>query len=397
MSEKLEKERKVQVRAVLSFVIIMGILGITGLGLTLLVLNKRKAKEEEKERVVPAVEVVTVSIEDHRVEIVTQGVVESARETRLAAEVGGRVMEVSPNLKRGGTVEEGERLAQIDPSDYRTALAAAEVALEEAELALEQERAKVEQAKLDWEKLGSGNPVNPLVLRGPYLAAAEARAASAREDAARARRDLERTEIIAPFDAGVRIADVEEGAVVARGTTVAELYTSEELEVRLPLGLEDFGFLKRDGNGNVTGGVVLRGTIGATGYEWTGTLARVDPEIDRETLSAAVVVRVAETEGSVFPYPPVGLFVDAELEGKVLDDVAEIPRRALLEGDRVIVVEGEDKIDFRDVEVLRLNKGTVVVGEGLEASDRVVLTRLSMPVVGMEVEIEEAAETGEEK
>ena len=149
MNEKLESERKTQLRAVFSFVIILVIIGITVLGVVVLVLNKRVAKEEKKERIVPAVEVTVVSEEDYQVEIDTQGVVESSRETMLAAEVGGRVMKVSANLKQGGMVKQGERLVQIDAADYRSALAVAEVALAEAELALEQEKARVDQAKLD--------------------------------------------------------------------------------------------------------------------------------------------------------------------------------------------------------------------------------------------------------
>jgi RND family efflux transporter MFP subunit len=397
MNEKLEEDRKVQVRAVISFVLILAILGITALGIVLLVLNKRVAKEEEKQRIVPAVTVVEAVAADHVVKIATQGVVESTRETRLAAEVGGRVMEISPSLRRGGTVKKGERLVQIDPADYRSALAAAEVRRADAELALEQEKARVEQAKLDWEKLGSGRePLNPLVLRESYLAAAEARAASAVEEAARAQRDVERTEILAPFDAGVRSANVEVGAVVAPGTMVAELYAIGELEVRLPLSLEDFGFLSRDGNGDVQGEVTLTGKIGMKEFSWSAVPVRLDPEIERETLSASVVVRVQPADRAEFPLPPVGLFVDAELSGETLKGVTEIPRRGLLEGNRVITVDSEGRIDFREVEVVRLTETTAVIHTGLESGDEVVLTRLTAPVVGMEVEVE-TAESPEEK
>jgi RND family efflux transporter MFP subunit len=342
-----------------------------------------------KQRIVPTVEIVVVTGADHTVKILTQGVVESARETMLAAEVGGRVMEISPSFKQGGVVKKGERLLQIDPADYRAALAAAEVRRAEAELALELERARVEQAKLDWAKLGSGSdPLNPLVLREPYLAAAEASAASAVEAAAKARRDVERTEILAPFDAGLRSANAEVGAVVAPGTMVAELYASGDLEVRLPLSLEDFGFLARDAEGKVTGEIVLKGKIGAEEYVWKAETARVDPEIARETLSAHIAVKVLPTEGSAFPLPPVGLFVNAEIAGKTLDDVKEIPRRALLEGNRAIVVMADDKIAFRDLKIPRLTRDTALVSGGLEAGDRVVLTRLSAPVSGMEIEID---------
>ena len=396
MNERLETDRKTQVRAVMSFVLVLAVLGGMVLGVILLVMNKRVAAEKEKQRIVPAVEVERVVKSDYRVKLSTQGVVESMRETQLAAEVGGRVMEISPNLKRGGQVKEGERLVQIDPADSRSALAMAEVGLADAELALAQERAKVEQAELDWKRLGRGSSANPLVLRKPQLAAAEAKIGSAGEEVARARRDVERTEILAPFDSGVRSAMVEVGAVVAPGTMVAELYASGELEVRLPLGLEDFGFLARDESGEVTGGVILKGKIGTREYEWQAEIARVDPEIERKTLSASVIVKVLPREGEEFRLPPVGLFVDAEIEGKELSEVVEIPRRALMEGNRVIVVDEDNRIDFRDVEVVRLNEKTAVLHDGLSEGDGVILTRLSAPVTGMEVEIEQApAETDE--
>lgn len=380
-----------------SFVLILAILVVTVLGIIFLVINKRVAKEEVKQRVVPAVEVVEVTAADHAVKISTQGVVESARETRLAAEVGGRVMEISPSFKRGGVVKKGERLVQIDPADYRSALAAAEVRRAEAELALELEKARVEQAQLDWAKLGSGSdPLNALVLREPYLAAAEASAASAVEAAAKARRDVERTEILAPFDASLRSANAEVGVVVAPGTMVAELYASGDLEVRLPLSLEDFGFLARAADGKVTGEIVLKGKIGADEYTWEGEMARVDPEISRETLSAHVAVKVLPTEGSTFPLPPVGLFVNAEIAGKTLGDIKEIPRRALIEGHRAIVVMAGNKIAFRDLTIPRLTRETALVSGGLEAGDRVVLTRLSAPIAGMEVEIEKDPEKEDE-
>lgn len=390
VNEKLEQDRKIQVRAVLSFVIILAIIGVTILGIVILVANKRVAKEEDKERIVPAVVTEEVVKADYAVEISTQGVVESTRQTMLAAEVGGRVMEISPNLRRGGEVKEGERLVQIDPSDYRSALANSEVGRADAELALEQERARVEQAELDWKKLGRGDPTNPLVLRGPQLAAAEARAGSSREEAARARREVERTEISAPFAAGVRSANVEVGAVVAPGTMVAELYAINELEVRLPLSLEDFGFLSRAEDGEVEGEVTLTGKIGTKELSWQATIVRLDPEIERKTLSASVIVKVEPADRAEFRLPPVGLFVNAELEGEILPDVAEIPRRGLLEGNRVITVDPEGKINFRKVEVMRLTEETAVIHEGLEAGDQVVLTRLTAPVVGMEVEVETA-------
>jgi RND family efflux transporter MFP subunit len=396
VSEKLESERKRELNAVISFMIILGIIGVTVFGVVVFKFTKPKSEEVKNEKPRPVVEVMVVSKANQTVEIRTDGVVESLRETSLATEVQGRVVEISPNFKRGGRVKQGEVLVKLDGADYQAALASAEVAAAEAGLALEQERARVEQAQLDWNKLGKGEPRNPLVLRAPYLKAAEAKFESAKQQAEKARRDLERTEIVAPFDAGVRSAKAEVGAVVAPGSMLAELYSSGEIEVRLPLGLEDFGFLNRDASGNIQGDVVLKGKIGIKEYEWKAVPVRVDPEIDRKTLSASVVVKVLASENTEFPLPPVGLFVDIRMEGTALDNIVEIPRRALLDGQHVIVVDDKGKILFRDVRVLRTNEKTVMIGEGLEAGERVVLTRLSSPVVGMEVMVE-APQTKEEK
>lgn len=396
MSTQAESERKRELNAVISFMIILGIIGVTAFGVVVFGFTRPKSEEKPKDKPRPAVEVMEVSKARHLVEIRTDGVVESLRETSLAAEVQGRVVEVSPNFKRGGRVKKDEVLVKLDPSDYQAALATAEVAAAEAALALEQERARVEQAQLDWNKLGQGEPRNPLVLRAPYLKAAEAKFESAGQQAEKARRDLERTEIVAPFDAGVRSANAEIGAVVAPGSILAELYSNGEIEVRLPLSLEDFGFLDRDESGNIRGDVVLKGRIGIREYEWKAVPARVDPEIDRKTLSAGVVVKVLESDDADFPLPPVGLFVDVRLGGKTMENVVEIPRRALLDGQRVIVADDKDRILFRDVRVVRADEKTVLIAEGLEAGERVVLTRLSAPVVGMEVTVE-AATTKEEK
>ncbi len=396
MNDHLESERKSELSAVTSFLVILGIIIIAGIGVIIFKFTKPVAEEAKKEEIRPAVELMVVSKTDHEVEIRTDGVVESLRETSLATEVQGRVVEISPNFKKGGRVKKGEVLVKLDAADYQSTLAAAEVSAAEAALALEQERARVEQAQLDWNKLGKGEPRNPLVLRAPYLKAAEARLDSAKQQVEKARRDLERTEIAAPFDAGVRSAKVEVGAVVAPGSMIAELYSNGEIEVRVPLSLEDFGFLNRDESGNIQGNVSLKGRIGIKDYEWKAVPVRVDPEIDRKTLSASVVVKVLASEDPEFPLPPVGLFVDVRLAGKRLENVVEMPRRGLLDGHFVIIVGENDQIQFRDVRLLRAEEKTVLIAEGLEAGERVVLTRLSSPVNGMKVTVE-AAKTKEEK
>jgi RND family efflux transporter MFP subunit len=384
-----EETRKTALRAVFSFLAVLLLVGLS-LGIAIvLVVNRRLAAEVEAERPLPTVELLSVKMQDHPVVIETQGVVESRRETSLAAELTGRVVEISPNLKRGAVVAEGERLVQIDPADYRSALARAEAALAEARLVLAQEEARSDQARMDWQKLGRGAG-SPLVLREPQREAAQATVASAQAEVERARRDVERTEIRAPFAASVRDAAVEVGAVVNPGQKIATLFSASDLEVRLALPLEDFGFLQRAPDGTAKGRTTLRGTIGGELYEWPAEPVRLDQEIDRRTLSGHLIVRVIPQPGSAFSLPPVGLFVQAKLEGSTLAHVAEVPRRALLEGSRALVLDADARIQFRDVDVIRTTRDTAVVRSGLTDGERLVLTRLSAPVNGMQVRPESA-------
>lgn len=378
-----EQERKTELRAVTSFALAFLIVAGALFGAILLVVNSRDVKPEDTPKSAPSVALHTVTTGPHPVRIVTQGVVESRRETTLASEVSGRIVEVSPNLKRGGEVAEGEVLVTLDAADHRAALARAEAALADAQLALVQEEARAEQALRDWEKLGRGE-ATPLVRRDPQLASARARVVSASAEVDRAARDVERTTIRAPFASRVRRSPVEIGGVLSPGGAVAELYSADDLEVRLPLPLEDFGFLDT-GRKN---GITLRGKIGGHGYEWPAEVVRVDGEVDRRTLSAYVTVKVLPVKEP--PYlPPVGLFVEATVPGRVLEDVAEIPRTALRDANEVMVVDAENRLSFRKVEVVRGTAETVVVSSGLSSGERLCVTRLNAPVNGMEVRVED--------
>src|SRR5690606_31001583 len=123
-------------------------------------------------------------------------------------------------------------------------------------------------------------------------------------------------------------------------------------------------------------------------HEWPAEVARIDGEVDRRTLSAYVTVKVLPADKPP-RLPPVGLFVQAKVPGRKLEDVAEIPRTALRDGDEVMVVDDGNRLRFRKVDIVRGTADTVVVSSGLAAGDRLCVTRLNAPVNGMEVRVED--------
>jgi len=386
----LESTRRTAVRAVVSFVLALGILGVAFAAAVILFLTRPKAAQEQDERLLPPVEVLTVETTDFPVEIGTQGLIESARQTRVSAELAARVAEVSPRFRRGEKVAEGELLLRLEDTDFQAALANARSALADAEYNLAQEEARAEQARVDWDRLGNNRPPTPLTLREPQLAAARARTEAARAQVDRAARDLERTRITAPFAAAVREARVEVGAVTRPGEPVADLQTTDELEIRLPLTLEDFGFLKTTADGRVEAAITLTATLGGRDHEWPAEPLRLDPEIDRRTLSAQLHARVLPATAADTPrFPPVGLFVRARISGITLREVAVIPRKAVREGDVVIVITPQNRVEFRPLEIARQTREHAVATAGVRSGEQICLTRLNAPVTGMEVVVSE--------
>ena len=396
--EEMESTRKQSLHAVLSFLIALGILAGMGAAVYFLTLTKPQAKK--KEGVVAAHPVVEVAVVERReggIPITAEGVVESQRVVTLTAEVSGRIVEVSPNLVAGGRVRQGEVLARLDAADYLAAQEQAKAAVADAKLALEQESARRDQAIRDWKKLGKGEP-SDLLARKPQIASAEARLNSASAEVARAARNLARTVIHAPFDSVVRDESVEIGAVLLPGAQLATLFSERNLEVELPLQLADYALIQRDGDGQVTGEVILRGGLGSRTIIWNARIVRTSGEVSRDSLTAGVIALIEPADGEgEFRLPPPGLFVEAELAGQSLRQVVAVPREAVRDGGSVAVVNDEDLLEYRKLQVVRTNDSEVFVAGGVAEGERVVLTRLSLVGEGAKVSIksDEIEEGGE--
>jgi len=81
------------------------------------------------------------------------------------------------------------------------------------------------------------------------------------------------------------------------------------------------------------------------------------------------------------------MFVEAEIAGRTYEHVAAIPRAALREGHRVLVLDDESRLYFRDVEVLRQTRDEAFVAGGLADGDRVCVSALAAVTDGMQVRV----------
>jgi hypothetical protein len=81
----------------------------------------------------------------------------------------------------------------------------------------------------------------------------------------------------------------------------------------------------------------------------------------------------------------VGLFVTTDIEGRTLPSAAVIPRSVLHEDDIVWVVDNDNRLHLRKVDVARVQGDEAIVQAGLEDGERVVTTTLKAVTDGMMV------------
>jgi RND family efflux transporter MFP subunit len=342
----------------------------------------------------PAVKTIEVETGSRTVVITSEGTVRASQEISLVPEVAGKVFYVSPSLASGGRFGKGETLLRIDPLDYRLALTLAEAKVRDAESRLQLTQEEAQVAQEEWRMFPadgseSSDSPPPLVAKEPQLAAAKAGLEAARADLEKARLNLDRTEVKAPFDGRVTQENVDVGQYVAPGQALASLYSTQTAEIALPLEVDDLfwfhvpGFTPGD---NPRSPATVRATVAGRDLSWQGEVVRSDGRLDERTRMINVVVAVDE------PYakkPPliVGLFVTVEIQGSTLPDSAVIPRSALRRDDVVWVVDDEDQLVFREVDVARPQGDEVLVKAGLRQGDRIVVSPLKAATDGMSVKI----------
>lgn len=359
-----------------------------------LVAARRPVATHAPEIAAPAVRVLPVTSEPVQLTVRTQGSVAPRTESDLVPEVAGRVVWASPALAAGGFFEAGAPLLRLDRADHEVKLTRAEAALASARSQAELARRNLDRSvRLQQDGLIAAT-THEDAQNTSRVAAASLRDAEAA--LAQARRDLERTELRAPFAGRVREKRVDVGQFVERGTPVARLYAVDYAEVRLPVTDADLAFLDlaldhRGSDAPARGpGVVLSARFAGADHRWKARVVRTEGEIDPRSRLVHVVARVDDPygrpgDGEGRPPLAVGMFVDAAILGRTVDDAVVLPRAALRGEDRVLVVDAQDRLTWRRVTVLRADRDAVVVGAGLADGERVVLSPLEAPVEGMAV------------
>jgi RND family efflux transporter MFP subunit len=374
---------------------------VIAIGLVVATYITRKAPKAQKRapaKIIPLVEIQVVQPGEHRVVVPAMGTVVPAREVVLRCQVSGKVVSIHCEFIEGGYITAGAEVLQIDPLDYQLSVTLAEAKVKDAESRLELAEEEAEAAKEEWGLLyGADASTNykppPLVAKEPQLTAAQARLKADQAELKQAELDLKRTSIRAPFNGIVRSKSVEIGSLVTPQDSLAELVGVDEywIQISVPVDyLKWIIFPNRKGQRGSQMRVVHR-----NGNERSGEVIKLLGDLETEGRMARILAAVKDplgllNTGKIIRPLLIGEYVRVEVEGSLLSQVFSIPRGALRDNNTIWIVGDDSTLDIRPVSTIWRDAQKVFLDQGLNPGDKLIVSDLAAPVVGMKVQVEGA-------
>lgn len=300
---------------------------------------------------------------------------------------------VSVNFKDGALVKKGDTLFVIDPRPYQ-----AEVDRTAAQLAAAQ--ARDGYAQTDWQRAQRLIGDNAIARRdydekqnAARESAANVKAAAAALEAAKI--NLGYTRIAAPFSGRASRAEITLGNVVSAGASAAPLTTVVSVSpIYASFDADEQTYLRYIGSQRDGRRVpVDLGLANETGYSRTGVVDSVDNRLDTSSGTIRVRARFDNADGALVP----GLYARIKVDGSA-------PHPALLVDDAAIntdqdkkfvfVLDKQDHVTYREVQIGAQHGNQRVIVGGLQASDRVVVNGTQRVRPGEQVKVHMVPMTG---
>ncbi|WP_212524096.1 hypothetical protein [Actibacterium sp. MT2.3-13A] len=382
-----------------------------------------------------------------RPEVRGYGDVRAANRWEAVAEVAGEIVWRHPDLETGNVLAKGTEVLRLDPTAYALAIAQGEADL--AALRAEAEQIEVEaantgrileleghrlalaerdlertrdlvgqgaapQARLDEQeraalqvRRGVQELSNTLSLMPSREKRIEAQIARTEATLARARRDLEKTRIVTPFDLRVGTVHVERHQFAATGQPLVSADGIDRAEITAQMPIDSFPLLIGAAKpGGLAGMAELHQALDRISAElrlvsdpsqrWQGRVLRVENALDPQARSVPVVVAVDAPYAGIAPPDRLPLVPNMYVEVVLTGSLGGVPRvslpdSAVHQGDTVYLRGGDGRLELRKVSVAWRQGGRAILSDGIAPGEEVILDDLVPAIPGMPVV---AAETG---
>jgi RND family efflux transporter MFP subunit len=316
---------------------------------------------------------------------------EAPQSVDVRARVGGYIQAV--HFRDGQYVRKGQLLFTLDARPAQAALASAraQAAQAEAQVALARSELARAESLLEIQAVSRAE----VDQKRAAVQTAEAAVASARAAVRGRELDVEFTRVTAPISGRVSDRRVDAGNLVGGGSSAADVLTTivASSPIHFVFEASEAVMLRyqRDARDGTSAPIRIR-LQDETGFRWSGTVDFSDNVVD--PASGTIRLRAVVQNGDGFLKP--GLFGQARVAGAAPYQALLVPDSAVAtdQARRVVyVVDAENTVVARPVELGPLSDGLRVIRSGIEATDRVIVNgqlraRPGQPVTPKTVEIE---------
>jgi RND family efflux transporter MFP subunit len=386
---RAEDRRRKVVFALLPPVVLLLAVG----GAVWLIKTSPKPRQGPPREQVALVKTVALQRARRRIVLRTTGTVVPARRVTLRSRVSGEIVEVSPEFVPGARFVQGEVILRIDPEDYRLAVESRKADVARAEFEYKLELGQQDIAKREWslveDKADATGLDEELTLRKPHLRKATAALEGAQAALGKAELDLKRTGITAPFNLLVLDRQVNLGAQVSPQTALAEIVGTDEYWVEVTIPADRLPWVRLPGAEGEPGSPArVRTPAGLeVQAEWPGRVIQRRANLERAGRLAQLIVSVQNplngARGGSAVALLLGMYVRVEIEGPEMEAVFSVPRMNLQHGDSVWLMNADDRLEIRKVEIAWRDREQVLVRRGLADGERLVVSDIPAPVPGM--------------
>ncbi|UCD28031.1 MAG: efflux RND transporter periplasmic adaptor subunit [Planctomycetota bacterium] len=394
---------RVLIRVVFMYLLPLIVVTVGAIGAVHMVRTGPKAKERKPEQSATLVQVRTISHTDEFAMISAMGTVVAAQEVILQPRVSGEIVKMNPALIPGGRFEANEMILQIDPRDYELALEQSHSQVAQAKYEVKMEQGHQDIAKREWELLGvkdASELDRELALRKPHLEKANSSLSAALAAEQKAKLDLERTTIRAPFNGIVTAKNVDLGAQVTPQTQLARMVGTDEYWVQVSVPVDQLKWITIPRTDGEQGSPVrIYQQIGSEkSNEWTGYVLRLMGDLELQGRMARVLVVVRDPLGLELADSEdrtpllIGSYVNVVIEGIRLNNVIAMPRSAVRDGTNIWIMDENCGLQIRKVKIFWRSRNKVLIRNGIEDGEQIVVSDLPAPVAGMKLRVDPGIE-----
>jgi multidrug efflux pump subunit AcrA (membrane-fusion protein) len=337
------------------------------------------------------VKVSSVAYKEMDTEVVAYGRITSSQTLNMVAEVGGRLLPGSVELKPGVNFRRGQVLCRIYGEEARLTLQSRKseflnlLASSLADLKIDYpEHFAAWQAY--FEKLEMDQPLRELPdIRDNKLKTFLATKNILRDyyNIKSLEENLRKYTIYAPYSGSIVEVSTEIGSIVNPGTSIASVIRTDRMELEIPLEVEDVQWVEEGS------AVEVKSEDGSR--SWVGKIARIADFVDPATQSINAYVSIeAGPDSGLYD----GMYLQTVIPGTRLSNAMEIPRRVLQNDNEVFVVDG-GVLKSRQVHIEKITRDQVLItpleSNSLHEGDSLVIEAPANAIENMKVTTFDAA------